>query len=104
MSRRSWKKREKIRRSEKKRLRDVIVPFGSLESPSGSDLQLMDCLRCGKPTTEHWLLRTGKVGCGRCVRSRNDVFLALAQEEPGEDDAAPRIHLLSPSDPFIEGA
>lgn len=100
MSRRSWKRREKIRRSEKKRFRDVVVPFGALESPAGSELQMMDCLTCGKPTTEHWLLRTGKVGCGRCVRSRTDVFLALAQEELREGDEVPRIHLVSPSEAF----
>jgi|GEM_PF-3209497 len=102
MSARSWKKRQKFKKSEKKRLRDVIVPFGAIESPNGADLQLMDCLTCSKPTTEHWLLNTGKVGCGRCVASRDEVFLALAQEE-SEEGANPKLHLLSPSLPFTEG-
>lgn len=103
MSRRAWKKRQKLKKSEDKRNRDVVVPFGAFEAPGGAPLAVMDCLSCRKPTTEHWLLKSGRVGCGWCVSDKSSVFLAMAQEEGDDgDSSAPRRHLLAPSDPFTE--
>ncbi|NBT35710.1 MAG: hypothetical protein EBT03_09270 [Betaproteobacteria bacterium] len=103
MSKRAWEKRAKLRRSEAKRNREIIVPFGAVEAPNGAPLQVTSCLSCGKHTTELWTLITGKVGCGQCVRDRSLVLLAVCQEEQLEpSDAPPRVHLISPSEPLSE--
>lgn len=100
MSRRAWKKREKLRKSEEKRQIDAIVPFGALTAPDGAPLNITDCLSCGAPTTETWLLTTGKVACGACVSDRDLVLLAIAQEVGRDPQTGrPRNHLLAPSQP-----
>lgn len=102
MSRRAWKKREKLKKSEHKRGLDAPLPFGALLAPNGRPLNVTDCLTCGAPTTELWLLTTGKVGCGQCVQDRALVFLALAQEQSADANTdRPRNHLLAPSQPLI---